>query len=240
MTARRDLVRSYLKRAKETGRARLDGITRTLASRSRFVALFLFVASIAVIISTYAYNLESYSTPFSTSLTLVHDFGNGSQAVYFVNLGLHADGPVSAGYPVTLDFVQLFGNPPAGTERVVIDVFGGRQRLTMNQSLPASPWGDLGFYFNVSLTTRFHQPGLVNLTLLLQFWTTDRLLLSLMSSSDGSQGTILVEPGMARIQYDSMRIAVAAAVGSFVFAGLPTGVQAIRELSSPSDGKKNP
>jgi len=240
LTAKDDPPRPNLTRAKERVCALSFGVTRRLASHRRFVLLFPVFVIPALILSAFAYSLESYSNPFNASLTFVYDFGNGSQAVYFVNLGFHADGPVSAGYPVTLDFAQLFGDPPAGTEHVIIDIFGGRQRLTINQPLPASPWGDLGYYFNVSRTTTFHQSGLVNLTVLLSFWTAGQLLLSLMSSSDGSQGIILVEPGMARLQYDSTRLAVAAAVGSFVFAGLPTGLQAIRELSAPAGGRKQP
>ena len=230
--------RPDLTRAEERVRTSWVGVARMIGSRRRFGALFLIFIVIALVISVYGYNQETYSTPFNASLTFAYDFGNGSRAVYFVNLGFHTDGPVSAEYPVTLDFVQLFGDPPAGTEHVVVDIFGGGQRLTVNQTLPSSPWGGLGYYFNVSRTTTFHRPGLVNLTVLVDFWTAGRLLLSLTSSSDVSQGTILVEPGMARIQYDSTRLAVAAAVGSFVFAGLPTGVQAIRELSEPAGGKK--
>ena len=238
MAAKDDPRRQYLTHAKERVQTLWVSFSRIFASHRRFVALFIFFVVIAVIISVYAYNQETYSTPFNASLTFAYDFGNGSRAVYFVNLGFHADGPVSAEHQVTLDFVQLFGDPPMGTEHVVVDIFGGGQRLTMNQTLPSAPWGGLGYYFNVSKTTTFHRPGLVNLTVLLDFWTVGRPLLSLTSGSAGSQGTILVEPGMARIQYDSTRLVVAAAVGSFVFAGLPTAVQAIRELSVRADDKR--
>jgi hypothetical protein len=189
------------------------------------------VISAALFIGSSAYHLVTYSTPFNFGFQFRWVTGNATETteyLWLTNLAFQADGPISVGRKVTLTFIQLFGEPPNQTDHVALRIIGVFPHILVNESLPPR-WGDLGYYFNESKTASFTNTGIVNVSALLSFWGNGKLLLSLVSLAGAPSP--FVTTADAWTAYETQRITLAVAIGSFVFAGLPTGLKSLRDLT---------
>ncbi len=204
---------------------------------------FLVVATSITAVAAYSlYGSLSYTSFYTAELAF--DRLNLSVGVV---LNFQANGPISAGKPLQLYVVQVYGEFPTGVTRIFLRVLvPGLEKSwpDFNQSVSQEPSPYFGYILPVTGDGIFRKPGTYSVAAWLILWVGATAFDMSVSPRDLSDEKLTVQPAGAWAQYDSLRVSTAVLVligGLTLFtSAAPSGIRNIvrlfKELSRDEGG----